>query len=710
MNCLRGLLLFSIFLWGCGERKPISPGTTVITKPGGAGGSEGVLGSEGVVLSQSVFPHEEGWREPAAHGVFAVEHGSGLCLRCHASDPQPQAQGGAPACRSCHALYPHAAEWVRRENHGAKVLREGRGGCTTQCHGADLAGGFSKVSCNLCHTVFPHRPNWRQVGEHGLFVKEQGKRLCKGCHGDDFQGGQSGVSCFACHASYPHEENWVDPQKHGRRVIQEGRQNCATACHGADLQGGLSGVACNTCHNFYPHPANWAQIGGHGAIAKRDGKNLCKGCHGNDFQGGTSRVSCFACHALYPHAGDWAQPVNHGATMLRQGRNVCATACHGADLRGGLAGVACETCHELYPHPNQWRDVGGHGQYVFETLRGNTARCQGCHGADLRGGRSRVSCFSCHANYPHPEGWDGRVLHGSAAIGAGKATCATANCHGADFGGSARAPSCFNCHVNFPHTLPRWMTPEPFTARSRDRDEGFHGDKFIREINRGNRNACTECHGINYDISMGGVRCTACHTFGVTHIPKRVGRRNIAWSAGAIHGKYFSDHFNSITPNFACGKCHGAPADFNMAQTKLDLENQSECYRCHVAYPHKSFTLGGDFGVAPWEPVVNECGMATGPAHLIYLLNRPPTFTTDPNARNRPAADPNDPSNIAAIQNTCARSSCHFNGARSFKQDRSIGLCTGYCHNPDNAAIPPLPVRPPCPPPPGPGGGEEQEE
>lgn len=252
------------------------------------------------------------------------------------------------------------------------------------------------------------------------------------------------------------------------------------------------------------------------------------------------------------------------------------------------------------------------------------------------------------------------------------------------------------------------MTVEPRTRRSLDRDEGFHGDKFIREVNRGNREACTECHGVNYDRALGEISCSGCHPSGITHLSQQIGRELVGWRRYALHGKYFSERFNAMSDT-SCWKCHGEPAAFDMTQTKEDLAAQSECHRCHWAYPHRSFTLGAPWPALPWEPVVSECGLVVGAAHITYVLSNP-LFT--PPGLPHPA-DPTNPSNIQAIQNTCGRN-CHTDGARSFRMQRSITVCTGYCHNPDNANLPPPPVRPACPVPPGGGGGgdewEEEEE
>ena len=91
-----------------------------------------------------------------------------------------------------------------------------------------------------------------------------------------------------------------------------------------------------------------------------------------------------------------------------------------------------------------------------ETARANIAACTDCHGLDLNGGISKVSCTLCHlgnAFSVHPVIWG----HFAYAFHAGfvetsptgSASCAVASCHGTDLlGGAGSGPSCaVNCHM-----------------------------------------------------------------------------------------------------------------------------------------------------------------------------------------------------------------------------------------------------------------------
>ena len=399
----------------------------------------------------------------------------------------------------------------------------------------------------------------------------------------------------------------------------------------------------------------------------------------------------------FPHTSNWSNPDVHGVWVMRNGPDTCFN-CHKTESAQPETPPTCSSCHSLFPHPSNWATFEGHGSFVLTTLSSNTTVCKSCHGEDLRGGAAQVSCNLCHTNYPHPANWATVDQHGPAAYGLGKVTCASANCHGTNFQGGPRAPACATCHANYPHTNTRWMNPDR-TSNASGRDENFHGDLFIRKIGRGETNPCSECHGTNYDRSVGGARCLTCHARGITHrVPPTPDAR--PWNNS--HGRFFSSQFNSTSTDTNCEHCHGAAVGFNSTQTASMLAAQSECYRCHKAYPHKNYLVPPT--TFNWEPIFDNCGNSTGNAwaHPTYLLDRVPTFTDA--AGRRPPENLNDPLNLAAVQNSCGGStegSCHFNGNRSYRRGGSL-LCTGSCHS---ASRPIMPAVPSCPPQPLGGGG-----
>lgn len=147
------------------------------------------------------------------------------------------------------------------------------------------------------------------------------------------------------------------------------------------------------------------------------------------------------------------------------------TSCHGGDLHGGISGVSCfsashdgTSCHASGPafHAADW--IQAHAGAALA----DATPCLECHGADLRGGSSGLSCFSdsndgasCHAGGPVPPDHDPATTWINAHQGAAAALrpdftgCNASVCHGASLGGEPPAigPSCsssseggFLCH------------------------------------------------------------------------------------------------------------------------------------------------------------------------------------------------------------------------------------------------------------------------
>ena len=257
-----------------------------------------------------------------------------------------------------------------------------------------------------------------------------------------------------------HPPEWNDPLSadfHGTRVLARGSDECL-ACHTATGHGVLDVPSCDLCHiGAGGHPPGWmtpSLPAFHGQAVAARGPVPCKTCHGDDYRGGSSGISCYTCHAGGPsgHPDGWMNPdasAFHGQRVLVDGVADCQR-CHGAGLSGGTSGVACSQCHATVGgHPVGWMDESGpnfHGKAV--AAQGPTP-CQGCHGANYRGGSSGVSCYTCHADGPsgHPAGWlnqDSAAFHGRRVNQTGTADCK--RCHGADLRGGTSGVGCNRCH------------------------------------------------------------------------------------------------------------------------------------------------------------------------------------------------------------------------------------------------------------------------
>lgn len=211
------------------------------------------------------------------------------------------------------------------------------------------------------------------------------------------------------------------------------------------------------------HPKEWIIEGSnqfHGTKVKSSGLSSCKSCHGVDYNGGESNVSCYSskCHAIDHGNSSWgvdtASVKFHGVYLKNIDWTVIeCSACHGSDYQGGSSGVSCFTCHENYPHPENWSEEdsdGFHGEYL-ENVNGDISSCQSCHGDDLNGGRTEISCFSCHDSYPHDDDWlniSAQGFHGNYIRNDDWSMQSCKNCHGSDYAGGNTMVSCKTCHVS----------------------------------------------------------------------------------------------------------------------------------------------------------------------------------------------------------------------------------------------------------------------
>ncbi len=342
------------------------------------------------------------------------------------------------------------------------------------------------------------------------------------------------ISIFSCSEqknpfSVPtHPENWISEESvqfHGKAVLENGPENCQS-CHGEKYDGGRSEKSCFSCHELYPHKADWKEKTSHGSsiVAKLYNIEDCESCHGEDHTGGTSEVSCFTCHSQYPHADDWLTPGSdnfHGKIVLNSSTDDCES-CHGNDLKGGSSGISCFSCHSNYPHSENWKNQENHGQSIVNNTY-TLESCGNCHGSDFTGGSSQVSCFTCHSQFPHPADWitpDQAGFHGTAISNNQTLLTECQDCHGSDYAGGSVNISCFTCHAAFPHL-------EGFANIS---SPNFHKNYF-RENNNWDISTCRQCHGSDYSGEGNSAKnCRMCH-------------------------------FQPEGPE-TCNNCHGSPTNF----------------------------------------------------------------------------------------------------------------------------------------------------
>jgi predicted CxxxxCH...CXXCH cytochrome family protein len=289
------------------------------------------------------------------------------------------------------------------------------------------------------------------------------------------------------------------------------------------------------------HDAGWndtASTGFHGRILKKSSYdvNQCVSCHSKQYTGGTSGVKCTTCHATYPHSAGWTNSTDttyHGKHLLNQGFDMTeCKQCHGATLSGGTSGESCFLCHAQYPHASGWdnpTDIASHGKYL-KTQNWATTTCSTCHGNDLKGGISTNSCFTCHAQYPHPVSYaknhpsalqtarypltqcqacHGASYNGGSVVDA-TVSCEQAGCH-RDANGNLKSPeACNTCHGNFlavANDTASWAPPKSLlndTSPS-TRSVGAHQQHLAPALMvSGNKVDCKECHIVPATVSAPG--------------------------------------------------------------------------------------------------------------------------------------------------------------------------------------------------------------
>ena len=146
------------------------------------------------------------------------------------------------------------------------------GGCT-ECHGADLLGGISRVSCmdnpSACHhgTVAEWVASGSGTQQHGASAKRgpgsSSMYACRICHGTDFRTDRGSVTCYYL----PHAGPAPGPAVAKRR----GRQHARECEHGE--RPGLFRLPCRLPggKREQPAPAADARGAGHGPrLLQRD--------------------------------------------------------------------------------------------------------------------------------------------------------------------------------------------------------------------------------------------------------------------------------------------------------------------------------------------------------------------------------------------------------------------------------------------------------
>jgi predicted CxxxxCH...CXXCH cytochrome family protein len=132
-------------------------------------------------------------------------------------------------------------------------------------------------------------------------------------------------------------------------------------------------------------------------------------------------------------------------------------------VAGGLTALTFFSCSdpqevpldvqsEVSVHPEGWITVSSpnfHGT-TLAARNFDTAECRQCHGNQFDGGVVEKSCFTCHAEFPHPQGWVGlgENSHSTYIQNNSYDFQSCKSCHGQDYSQVKIDNSCLTCHTN----------------------------------------------------------------------------------------------------------------------------------------------------------------------------------------------------------------------------------------------------------------------
>ncbi len=282
------------------------------------------------------------------------------------------------------------------------------------------------------------------------------------------------------------------------------------------------------------HPAGWkdsTSANFHGTYLKAHKFDLstCVSCHGINYSGGTSGVSCFQCHRSYPHGSGWKDSTAtgfHGRFIRASGWDMIqCRACHGVSYDGGRTAVSCLTCHQKPNGPENCTTChGGANAAPPRDLDGNTASTVpgvGAHQSHLLGSSltSPIACSECH-NVPSTVYEPGHIDN------------------------SGRARVIFNGPLGTQSTASGSFVPHPSYA--------------LDSLTCSN----TFCHG-NWKLE----KSTSLYPFAYADSAMSGNNSSPLWigtsqaACGSCHGLPPTGHFPTTLAN--CARCHTGVIDFN---------------------------------------------------------------------------------------------------------------------------------------------------
>jgi predicted CxxxxCH...CXXCH cytochrome family protein len=515
--------------------------------------------------------------------------------------------GAAVACATCHVQPVDALSAGHVDGGTAEVVFSGRAiqgvvttpawtrataTCSnTYCHGATLTGGTATA------------PIWTRT--------DGTQRACTSCHGappPNAYHTRADLACAACHVGYT--ATTVNGASHLNGTIDYA-VGCTT-CHGNSAQ------AASQAAPLYAAPPTDAK--GNTAITARG-----VGTHQIHLVNGTLRnaLACSECHTVPSsqlHANGTVEVIfgalakTGAANPAWNGASCSASYCHGNFKNGNttyaptwtvVAANKCGTCHGTTANPAP----GGTHPSVAATS------CGTCH----TGYTGTTVNLTNHMNgtvevtSSHPAGWNAGNQHGYQANLTGLAGCMS--CHGTDLAGGTSGVSCTACHTT--NGFANWATNCTFCHGSRTTGRqsppvDIQGRSVATNVSVGRHDkhvattmmtpiACGECHVVPTTsvitdaahIDGNGIAevtfGTLARTGGKVPVYTRTSATASGCSATYCHGNFTGGSNSSGTgaalswvsaTALTCTACHGAPPSTGQHQTHQQGK-ATNCQHCH---------------------------------------------------------------------------------------------------------------------------------
>ena len=304
------------------------------------------------------------------------------------------------------------------------------------------------------------------------------------------------------------------------------------------------------------------------------------------------------------HPTGWKDNPQHGNDYSENEQN--CKACHGEDLKGGASGISCEGCH------HGWS--GTHADAFNE----DPDTCLACHGGSI------TTCGDCHHS-----GWTG--THGE-EYASDPDNCKA--CHGEDLNGEGdQDRDCGHCHHE--DAVGGWQ----------------HGDYHTLP----DTDNCTDCHGADFTGGNSLVSCFTCHS-GISAFECSDCHTGAATSyTDSAHGNssYGVDRSGTGYAQGDCTHCHDLPGGSTndlllFAPMNATSQTDNFCFQCHkvtssvqTSMPQQysySYRASGDTSITCPDNILEafsfidgsgssvlNCGSTYGTSHLLADIQ---TFIT----------------------------------------------------------------------------------